>query len=79
MLLQTVQRGDVRVIELGKESGFPLETVQAFFVPCKLLRKNLDGDLAAERHVPSAVDLAHAPLADGLGDLLVGEFVARLE
>jgi len=32
VILKPVQRGDVRVIELRKESGFPLEAIQTFLV-----------------------------------------------
>ena len=48
VLFETIERGDVRVIDLGKKPGLTLEPIQAFFVSGELLGKNFDGDVASE-------------------------------
>jgi hypothetical protein len=39
MLFESIERGDVRVIELGQESGFASESIQTFFVLGELFGK----------------------------------------
>ena len=73
---QAVQRGDVRMIELGKERGFTLETIEALLVLGELLRQHFDGDVTAELRVPRSVNLSHSALTNGLDDFVVAEFRA---
>ncbi|GMR22201.1 MAG: hypothetical protein BMS9Abin37_0534 [Acidobacteriota bacterium] len=70
MLLQPIERRDVRVIELRKKPGFSLEPIQAFFVSCELLGKDFDGDVASEFRVPCPIDLAHASHAQRREDFV---------
>ena len=46
MLLETMERSDIRVIELGEESGFALETIKTLFVLGELLGKNFMATLS---------------------------------
>ena len=61
MLLLTMQRGDVRVIELREEASLTFKAVQAFLVPRELLGKNFDGDLTAEFGVTCSINLSKIP------------------
>ena len=47
MLLETMERSDIRVIELGEESGFALETIKTLFVLGELLGKNFMATLSS--------------------------------
>jgi hypothetical protein len=64
---------DVRVGERGQRPRLALEASEALRVARDLFRKYLDRDIAAEALVVGPVDLAHAPLAEFLGDVVVGE------
>ena len=48
-----------RMVQLGEESRFAVETSQALRVGGERLGQQLDGDLAAERRVTGTVDLPH--------------------
>ncbi len=74
MLLQPVQGGDVRVIELRKEPGFSLEPIQAFFGARKLLGKDFDCDVASEFGVAGSVDFSHSTRTNSLDDFVLAEF-----
>ena len=56
---KTVDRTDVRVIERGEESRLAFEACHAIGVNCAHRRQDLQGDVAIERRVASAIDLAH--------------------
>ena len=58
MLLQSIQRGDVRVVELCQEPGFALEAIQALFVSCEHLGKDFDGNIPAELGVARSINLS---------------------
>ena len=79
MLLQSVQDGDVRVIELREETGFSLEAVQAFFVSCKLLGKDFNGNVTSEFGIPGSVDLSHTTCTNSLDDFVLSELGAWSE
>ena len=68
-----MQRGDVRVIELRKEPGLSLESVQAFFVSCELLRKDFDGDVTSEFGIAGSIDLSHTTRTNSLDDFVLAE------
>jgi hypothetical protein len=73
---QTVDGGDVRVVERGEEVRLALETGEALGVLSDLGREDLDGHVTVKVGVGGAVDLAHAPGPDGGGDAVVGKGLA---
>ena len=73
MLLEPVERGDVRVIQLSQEPGLPLEAVQALAVLGEGFREHLDGHVPAQLGVAGSVDLPHPTRTDGLDDLVLAE------
>jgi len=62
-VLKAVNGGDVGVIELGKELGFPFKTGQSLWILGKLFRQHPDGNFTAQVGVLGEIDLAHAALA----------------
>jgi hypothetical protein len=58
VLFETIERRDVRMVDLGKESGFSLETVQAFLVSRELLGQNFDGNVSSEFGIAGSVELS---------------------
>jgi hypothetical protein len=73
VLLQSMQRGDVRVIELSQEPRLSLESVHAFLVRRELLGLDLDRHVPTELRVLRSIHFTHTALANGLGDLEVTE------
>ena len=69
-LLETVDGGDVRVVQGREGPRFALETRQAFGVGGKRIGEDLDRDLAAERGVGAAPHLPHAAFTDLSGDVV---------
>ena len=57
--LEAVQRGDVRMIQRGEDSGFTLEARQAIRIGGPRLRQQLDRHRTTELRVVGAIDLAH--------------------
>ena len=64
-LLEAVNGGDVRMVECGQQVRLATEARQPLGVPRHFGRQHLDGDLASERRVGGAIDLAHATRANG--------------
>ena len=73
MLLEPMERSDIRVIHLREEFRLSLETFQAFLVSRELLGKNFDGNVAFELRVPRPVDFSHAARTDRLDDFVMRE------
>ncbi len=76
VLLQSIERGDVRVIELRKEPGFSLEAIQAFFVSCELLGKDFDRNVTSEFGVACSIDFSHSTRTNSLDDFVLTELGA---
>ena len=70
VLLETVQRGDPRVVERGEHAGLTLESPQSLGVSGHLVGQELERDVPPERLVARAIDLAHAARAQQLEDLV---------
>ena len=70
-LLEPVDRRDVRVVERGEQVRLAPEAAEPLGVVRHLRRQHLDRDVAPERRVGGAVDLAHAAGADGRRDPVV--------
>jgi hypothetical protein len=79
VLLEPVDRRDVRMVERRDEPRLTLEPRDPIRIGGELVGKDLDSHLAAELGIPSAVDLAHAALADGRDDLVRPEARSRGE
>ena len=75
-LLEAEDRGDVRVVELGQELCFALESGETLFVLGECGWQDFDRDLALEARVRGAVDLAHPSFAELGGDLVGAESLA---
>ena len=73
VLVQPIDRRDVRVIQGCEQFGFALEACEAVGVFGELARQRFDRDLAAELRVARAINLAHAADADQAGDLISAE------
>ena len=61
---------DVRVIQRGKDFGFPSKPGQAIGVRSDVCREDLDRDVALQICIIGAIHLAHSTRADSCGDLV---------
>jgi hypothetical protein len=57
--LETVDTGDVGVIERREQFGFPLESRQSVGVVRNAVREDLERDIPLQSGVPRLVDFAH--------------------
>jgi hypothetical protein len=78
-LLETVNRGDVRMIQRGEDFGFAPEPAEALDIRRELIRKHFDGDSPLQIRIAGAVDLAHPAFAELSGDFVWAEASARGE
>ena len=72
-LLDAVDGRDARVVQAGEDLRFPLEASEPIRVRCKGVRQDLQRDIAPELRVGRLIDLAHSPLADEGGHVIVPE------
>ena len=79
MFLQTVDRGDVGVVQSGQQLGLTLETGEAVGICRESLGQEFDRSLAVERSVDSLPDHAHPALADLLDQAVMGQGLAGLD
>src|SRR5262245_56970430 len=78
-VFQAVNVRDVLVVQRRQRSCFTREPGESFLLACDVFREDLDGHVATEFQVASAIDLAHSALADLGGDLIPAEPSARSE
>ena len=64
-LLDGIDRDDVRMVERGNGSGFPLESGKTFRIARHRWSEHLQGDCATELRVERAIHLTHAAGTDG--------------
>jgi len=64
LLAEIVDTKNIRMIERSDGAGFLLEATQAIGIGGEGGGKNLDGDVAPETLIASAVDLAHSASSD---------------
>ena len=77
--VDVMERADVRVVQAGDGTGFPLKS---FFEPGvigKVRRENLDRDRAVKPGVPGLVDLPLPPGPEGREDFVGTQFRSRSE
>ena len=68
-VVNAVDSADVLVIQRREQESFAFEAGEAIGIACEGVRQDLDGDVAAERGIASAIDLAHTPRPETAGDL----------
>ena len=61
---ESVDRGDVRMIERREHACFPLESREAIRIVRESIRQDFERHVAAELSVVGALDFAHAARAD---------------
>ena len=76
VLFETIERGDVRVVDLSEESGFSLESFQSIFVSCEFFGKHFDSDVTSESCIAGSVDFSHSTRTDSLDDFVLAELGA---
>ena len=74
---ETVNRGDVRMVQGGKQPSLPLQSRDALWIVGKSRRQHLDGDLAMESRVEGAIHLAHATGIERTQDAVRSELDSR--
>jgi len=78
-LFQTVDRGDVWMIQGREYFRLSLESSQSFLVFGEQIGQNLDRHLPTELSIPRPINLSHAAPADGLENFVVGELLTNFE
>jgi len=68
--LETVDAGDVRVIERGENLRFPAEAGETLRILGHPIRQCFQRDRAAESGIGRPVHFAHPPRAEQTGDLV---------
>ena len=77
-LFDTMDGGDVWMVERTEDFSLALEACEPIRVGRKTFGKDLDCDVSTQAAVAGAIDLAHAAVADRLDDVKVGgEDLAR--
>ena len=79
VLAEVVNGEDVRMRQRGDRLGLALEARERGRIGGQVRRQDLDRDLAIERRVARAVDLAHAARAERGDDLVLSERCAAGE
>ncbi len=79
MLVETVDGGNIRVVQGTQKAGFPLKAGSALRIPGQFGRQQLDGDRPSQVDILGSPNLSHAALTDLLDDAVVGDDLVRLE
>ncbi len=74
---EAVNRGDVRMVQGGKQASLPLQARDALRIVGKSCRQHLDGDLSMEPRVEGAIHLTHATGIQRPQDAVRSELDAR--
>ena len=62
-LLDSINRGDVRMINCRQRSRFAIESRESVKIGLEWLRQYFDGDFAPELRIARAIDFAHSAFA----------------
>ena len=73
LILDRIERDDVRVVEAGDDAGFVFESRQAFRVRGHAGRQYLEGHVTTESVIPGPIHLAHAAGAERRDDVVSTE------
>jgi hypothetical protein len=76
-VLETVDRGYVRMIQRGKDDGFALETREPIRIGGEMRRQELQRDLALQSRVARAPDFAHPAGAERAKDFVMRQTRSR--
>ena len=76
VLLEPVDRADVRMVERGQQLGLALESGEALLVSEEDLGQHLDRHVAPEPRVGGAIHLSHPAFAELGGDLVMEQVLA---
>jgi hypothetical protein len=68
--LESVDGGDVRMIERRKHLGLAFEPAQPLGIVCQRRWQDLDSHIAPQLRIAGAVDLAHSAAAEQFDDLV---------
>ena len=68
-LFESIDGGDIGMVQRGKGLGFARESRQTLGVVGKRVRQDLDCDVAIELRVTRPIDLAHASAPEQIGQL----------
>ena len=77
--IQSVDRGDVGMVEGRGGLRLLLESAQPLWIRRHLWREDLDGDIALQLHVARLVHHSHAALAEEAVDFVRTQACARVE
>ncbi len=77
--LESMNRGDVRMVQRGQQLRFAPEPCEAIRIGCELCGQNLERHIAIQPRVASAEYLAHAAGAKRLNDFVRAHAPAGLE
>ena len=73
---QLMDRTDVRMIQSGGGTGFPVEAFECLLVPGELFGQKLEGHRPTQGGVSGLIDNTHTSTAEFLDDLVVGNGLA---
>ena len=79
LLLDAIDGGDARMVQTGENLRLPLEPGEPIRISRKRLGQDLQRDLPVQLGIGGLIDLAHAPLADEGGHVVVGDAGADLQ
>jgi len=68
-LFESVDGGDIRMIQRGEDPGFASESRQSLRIARERLRQDLDRHITIELPVPRPIDLAHTAAPEQVGQL----------
>ena len=73
LILDRIERDDVRVVEAGDDAGFMFKSRQAFRVRGHAGRQDLERNVTTEAAIPRPIHLAHAAGAERRDDVVATE------
>src|SRR5438876_958687 len=76
-LTDLIDGENVRVIQAGGGASLLLKAADASFIAGKVVRQQLERDLAAKRFIAGQIDLAHSARAQQLDNLIVADRAAH--
>ena len=79
LIVNFVDRADVRMIQCRGGLGFALEAAESVRVFGHFIRQELEGNKPAELHILSLIDHAHPATAELLDDAVVAQFKANAQ
>src|SRR5262245_59315805 len=69
-LLEAIDRTDVRMVQRCEDSSFSFESYELIGIGDEFTRENLDGDIATESCIASAIHFTHPALSQQSGNFI---------